>query len=290
MIYEILHRTRYDYDVPVTTSLGEIHQLPRDIDGQVCLRRSLSLEPEPEHFRERSDYFGNLAAIYSIREPHTQLVVTSSSVVDTSGRPTGFGRFGERSWESFVPASAGDHGLEAVEFSLDSALVSRSAAFVDYARPSFPPGRSLAEAVLDLSARIHDDFVFDTEATDVDTPLEEVMELRRGVCQDFAHALLGSLRSMGLAARYVSGYLETDPPPGQPALTGVDRTHAWVAVFLGAGRWVGVDPTNDQIAGHRYVTTAHGRDYADVPPLKGVIFADAIESRLTVSVDVAPNS
>lgn len=290
MIYEIVHRTHYEYDAPVTTSLGEIHQLPRDVDGQVCLRRSISVEPEPEHFRERADYFGNLTAIYSIREPHTELVVTSSSVIDTSGRPTGFGDHGERPWESFVAASAGDHSLEAVEFSLDSTLVSRSAAFVDYARPSFGSGRPLADAVLDLSARIHADFVFDIEATEVDTTLEEVMELRRGVCQDFAHVLLGSLRSIGLAARYVSGYLETDPPPGRPALTGVDRTHAWVAVHLGADRWIGVDPTNDQIAGHRFVTTAHGRDYADVPPLKGVIFTDATESRLTVSVDVAPSS
>ncbi len=141
--------------------------------------------------------------------------------------------------------------------------------------------------MVELGHRIHTEFEFDTEATKVDTPLVDVMEMRKGVCQDFAHVMIGSLRSLGLAACYVSGYLETEPPPGQPRLTGVDRTHAWVGVYLGGGRWIGVDPTNGRVAGARYVTAARGRDYADVPPLKGVIFTQAEESHLTVSVDVA---
>ncbi len=171
---------------------------------------------------------------------------------------------------------------------MDSPLVVRSDELAAYAASSFTPGRALAEAVTECSTRIHADFAFDPDATEVDTPLTEVMAMRRGVCQDFAHVLLGCLRSVGLAGRYVSGYLETRPPPGRPRLTGVDRTHAWVAVGLVDGRWVGIDPTNDQMAATAYVTTAHGRDYADVPPLKGVVYTDATESTLTVTVDVVP--
>jgi len=295
VIYEVVHRTRYDYDGPVTVSLGQVHQLAADVDGQRCLRCSLAISPEPEHKRERRDYFGNRAAVFSIREPHTRLEVTTSALVDATGRPERFGADGDRPWETVIAVEGRDAAptdrppLEVVEFALDSTLVTRSAGLADYARQSFAPRRGLAEAVTELSSRIHADFAFDPEATDVDTPLEEVVERRRGVCQDFAHVMIGCLRSLGLAARYVSGYLETIPPPGQRRLVGADRTHAWVGVHTGDGSWIGVDPTNDRLAGRRYVTTAHGRDYADVPPLKGVIFTDAEESVLTVSVDVVPS-
>lgn len=286
MIFEVSHRTRYEYDAPVTASYAEVHQLPQSIDGQICLRREVTTDPPPEYYRVRHDYFGNLAAVLSIHEPHTELTVTSTSVVDTSGRPTAFGPEGARAWESVVEAV--DNDLDALEFRLNSPLVEASNRLRDYGAPSFPPSQPLADAVLDLTHRIHTDFEFDASATDVDTPLADVLDLRRGVCQDFAHVLIGTLRSFGLAACYISGYLETVPPPGKPRLTGADRTHAWVGVHLGADTWIGVDPTNDQIAGARYITAARGRDYADVPPLKGVIFTDAEESTLTVAVDVAP--
>ncbi len=289
MIYEIVHRTRYDYDAPVTRSLGEVRQLASDVDGQRCLGRRLVIDPEPEHQRERIDYFGNRTAVFSVREHHTRLEVTSSATIDTSDRPQQLGALGDRAWGSLVGGGPGAD-LEVVELTMDSPGVTRSDDLAAYVRPSFPSGRPVGAALAELCSRIHTEFTFDPKATDVDTPLEQVLADRRGVCQDFAHVLIGCLRSIGLAARYVSGYLETDPPAGQERLVGADRTHAWVGVYLGDGFWMGMDPTNDQPAGTRYITTAHGRDYGDVPPLKGVIFTDAEESVLTVSVDVTPRS
>jgi transglutaminase-like putative cysteine protease len=288
VIYQISHTTRYDYESEVEASYAEVYQLPIDIDGQRCRQRSVTTEPRAGHHHERSDYFGNRAAVLTIHEPHTTLVVTSTSVVDTSGRPEAFGESARRGWESYRVAAEAPHDLTAVEFSLDSPLVSRSERLARYAADSFTSNASLEAALGELNRRIHSDFAFDPEATDIDTPLETVLDLRRGVCQDLAHVMIGCLRSVGLAACYVSGYLETDPPPGSERLVGADRTHAWVGAYLGDGEWIGIDPTNAQLAGHRYVTTARGRDYSDVPPLKGVIFTDAEESTLTVSVDVTP--
>ena len=201
----------------------------------------------------------------------------------TVGRATSAPRVGVHGGRT---AAAAADDLDMVEFTLDSPMVTRSEQLAEYARPSFVGDTPLADAVMSLCGRIHADFEFDADATQIDTPLIEVLEMRKGVCQDFALIMVGSLRSLGLPASYVSGYLETVPPPGQKRLTGADRTHAWVGVYLGDGKWIGVDPTNNQIAGPRYITAARGRDYADVPPLKGVIFTDAEESRLTVSVDV----
>jgi transglutaminase-like putative cysteine protease len=290
VIYDVVHRTSYTYDAPVTASYGSLRVLPADMDGQRCLERTVATSPESEHQREHTDYFGNTAATFAIHGAHTQLVVTARSAIDTSARPSHFDDAGDRPWESFAaPANAGFAGdLTALEYSIDSPLVGRSQALAAYGARSFAPERALADAVLDLNRRIHTDFAFDPKATDVTTTLDEVLELRKGVCQDFAHVMVGALRSTGLAACYVSGYLETDPPPGQARLAGADRTHAWVGVYTGQGRFIGVDPTNDRMAGPRYITTARGRDYADVPPMKGVIFTDAEESTLTVEVDVAP--
>jgi len=287
VIYQVLHTTRYDYDAPVESSFAEIRQLPDDVDGQVCVRREITIDPGPDSLREHRDYFGNLTATAVIREPHTRLVVSSSSLIDTSGRATEFGAEGQQPWETYTVASSGPDDLDAIEFSLDSKRVARSTQLADYAQPSFADGVSLADGVVSLCARVHADFEFDADATQVDTPLVDVMEIRKGVCQDFSHVMIGSLRSLGLAACYVSGYIETKPPPGKPRLAGVDRSHAWVGIHLGSGRWIGIDPTNNRLAGPRYVTAARGRDYSDVPPLRGIIFTDAKKSKLTVSVDVA---
>jgi len=284
--YEVVHRTRYEYDAPVTVSYAQVHQLPWDVDGQTCLRRSITASPLPEHQRERVDYFGNPVAFLSIDEPHDELIVTSSCLVDTTGRAVEFGPVADRPWEQYTVESQAD--LVAVDFSLDSPLVAATARLADLASESFTPGRSLAEATSGLSSLIHRSFHFKPGSTDVTTTIDEVFDLGEGVCQDFAHVMIGCLRSVGIPAGYVSGYLETVPPPGKERLTGVDRTHAWVSVYLGDGNWVGIDPTNDQLAGPRYITTARGRDYSDVPPLKGVIYTDAEESTLTVEVDVVP--
>jgi transglutaminase-like putative cysteine protease len=299
MIYHLEHTTRYDYDAPVDFSIGQAHQLAADVDGQRCLERELVVSPLPEYYRERTDYFGNLVGHYSVREPHTTLEVVSRAVINTDDRPESVDQLAAdesqastlrtRPWEDLVGGGP-DAPIEVTEYAFDSPLVVRSEALADYARVSFTEGRPMVDAVRDLRSRIFSEFEFDPVATDVNTPLETVMTIRRGVCQDFAHVMIGCLRSLGLAARYVSGYLETIPPPGKERLVGADRTHAWVGVYLGDGHWLGEDPTNDQLAGTRYVTTARGRDYRDVPPLKGIIFTDAEESTLTVAVDVAPQS
>ena len=291
MKFKIVHRTVYDYDAPVTASFGQIHQMPESQDGQQCLTRVLTIDPEPEVIAERVDYFGNRMATCVIREAHTRLIVNSESEVDTGGRAdplieaNGSRQAAEQPWEELRAQLAADD-LAATEFTLDSPLIRRTRELTAYAEPSFEPGRPLIEAARDLSTRVHRDFEFDTTATDVDTPLETVLKLRKGVCQDLTHIMVGGLRSLGLPACYVSGYLETDPPPGSDRLVGVDRTHAWVGLYLGEGRWTGIDPTNDQPAGERYITTARGRDYSDVPPMKGVIFTEAEKTQLQVSVDV----
>lgn len=291
MKFKIVHRTTYTYDAPVTASFGQIHQMPESQDGQLCLSRELTIEPRPEVLSERVDYFGNRVATCVIREAHSELVVTSESEVDTGGRAEpvweadGSREAAELPWTEFRHRLVTDD-LLATEFTLDSPLIRRSRELAAYAEPSFAPDRSLIDTVRDLSTRINRDFRFDTKATNVDTPLEKVLRIRKGVCQDFAHVMVGGLRSLGLPACYVSGYLETDPPPGRERLVGVDRTHAWVGLYLGEGRWTGIDPTNDQPAGERYITTARGRDYGDVPPMKGVIFTEAEKTKLKVSVDV----
>ncbi|MDH5519700.1 MAG: transglutaminase family protein [Acidimicrobiia bacterium] len=291
MKFKIIHRTTYTYDAPVTASFGQIHQMPESQDGQQCLSRDLTIEPQPEVLSERVDYFGNRVATCVIREAHTKLVVNSKSEVDTGGRAEpvheadGSRAIADLTWTEFRQRVTAED-LLATELTLDSPLIIRSRTLATYAEPSFEPDRRLIDAVSDFCARIHRDFTFDTDATQVDTPLEKVLRIRKGVCQDFAHVMVGGLRSLGLPACYVSGYLETDPPPGKERLVGVDRTHAWVGLYLGEGRWIGIDPTNNQPAGERYITTARGRDYGDVPPMKGVIFTDAEKTKLKVSVDV----
>jgi transglutaminase-like putative cysteine protease len=169
---------------------------------------------------------------------------------------------------------------------LDSPLASTSAVLEEYARPSFPSGRPAIAAFQELATRIHHDFTYEPGSTTVRTTVDEVFAGRKGVCQDFAHLAIGCLRSMGLAGRYVSGYLETRPPPGRPRLVGADVSHAWASIFVSPVGWVDVDPTNDRLVDDHYVTTAWGRDYGDVPPLKGVIFTEATEHELEVMVDV----
>lgn len=291
MTYRINHRTTYTYDAPVTASFGRVYQLPGDQDGQHCVKRIISVDPEPEVISERTDYFGNVVATCMIRTEHRRLSVVSESEVDTTGRTsepmTANGDSWSRvAWDEHRAQLNDDGDLPAVEFTLDSPLIRRSPLLAGYAEKSFRPGRSLAEASLDLCHRINTDFTFDAKATKVDTPMEVVVEKRRGVCQDFTHVMVGALRSIGVPSAYVSGYLETEPPSGRPQLVGADRTHAWVGIYLGGGSWIGVDPTNDQLAGRHYITTARGRDYGDVPPLKGVIFTEADETKLDVAVDV----
>jgi transglutaminase-like putative cysteine protease len=292
--YRITHRTEYRYPDPVSASFGQVVLLPRERPGQRCERGTLHIEPPPRDLRERRDFFGNRTSYFAVLAPHTRLEVTATSEVRVPG-PGEPPPAGGPGWEDAVAAlarprtpAAGEPDYLARQFVLASPRAPVSDALAGYVRGCFPPGRPLAEAAVELISRIHRDFEYLPGATAVGTTVEEVLDRRAGVCQDFAHLAISCLRSLGLAARYVSGYLETRPPPGRARLLGADVSHAWLSVYLPGTGWLDLDPTNDKVVDDRYVTTAWGRDYADVAPLKGVIFTDGDGHELRVSVDVLP--
>ena len=289
MTYRVVHRTEYRYESRVSSSYGELYLLPRDDPGQMCLSSQVRIEPAPHDYRERTDFYGNRVAYFAVLEPHTRLTVTAESMVDVS-RPGSLPLSVDQPWEAIrdrARLDLGDGVVEARGFVLGSPKVVLSPAVAAYAAESFPPGRLLTDALTQLISRIHADFAYEPGATSVRTTLDELLECRKGVCQDFAHLAVGCLRSVGLAARYVSGYLETRPPPGRPRLVGADVSHAWASVFVPDVGWVDLDPTNDRFVSDRYVTTACGRDYGDVSPLKGVIYTESTKNELHVAVDVS---
>ena len=236
------------------------------------------------------DYFGNQLSFFTVQEPHKQLVVEARSEVVIDEReaaaPGAVARRGKKSPGRYRRIAA-RQSLEAYQFVFESPRIRPSAEFAAYALRSFTPGRPFAEALLDLTARIHQDFRFDSKATNVRTPPEEVFRKRRGVCQDFAHLQIACLRSLNLAARYVSGYLRTYPPPGRPRLVGADASHAWVSAYCPGVGWLDVDPTNNVVPSHNHVTLAWGRDYGDVSPLRGLILGGR-DHTLKVAVDMEP--
>jgi transglutaminase-like putative cysteine protease len=291
MLLQITHRTRYDYAPPVKTAQHLAHLKPRPGPRQRLLSHFVEIDPEPAQRSEAIDVYGNTRTFFSLRSAHDRLTVSAQSMVETSSGPRA-----DRAvaWDSVSERLRyhRDGAYEAAaEFTFASPQVPRHPDFAGYARPSFAPGRPLLEATAELMARIHADFEYHTSATDVGTPALEALALRQGVCQDFAHIMLGCLRSLGLPARYVSGYLLTEPPPGETRLAGSDASHAWVSVYLpsgeGAGDWVDFDPTNCRAPGEDYVTLALGRDYSDVSPLRGVIHGGA-SHELQVAVTVTP--
>jgi transglutaminase-like putative cysteine protease len=279
--YEITHATMYDYSSAVSVSHHIARLTPRRFDRQSVVRYGLTVNPEPISISDHTDYFGNTVTFLEMFSPHAQLTVTARSVVDV--KPSDAPRTSP-AWET-VRDGLGDDPLEPCEFSLDSPLIASTPALADYTAESFQKGRPLMEAVADLTGRIHRDFTFDRTATTVATPLETVFRKRRGVCQDFAHLEIACLRSLGLAARYVSGYIESVPPPNQPRLAGADASHAWVSVYCPGGEWIDVDPTNNLIPANHHAVLAWGRDYSDVSPIHGVILGGG-EHRWRVAVDV----
>jgi len=287
MRFRVVHTTHYRYSQPVTACHNEVHLRPRSGTQQACESHQLTIEPGASRVHERVDYFGNPLAYFAVQETHDVLVVTATSTVRLTPRP--LPELADSiAWDVLSQRLRGDldeAALLAREMVLDSPLATPGAELHEYAASSFPPGRPLLGAVSDLVARIHHDFAYSPEFTTISTPLAEVLEARRGVCQDFAHLGIGCLRSLGLPARYVSGYIESQPPPGQPRLEGADASHAWFAVYEPRHGWVDFDPTNNRVGTDRHITTAYGRDYADVTPLKGVIFGGGAHT-LRVSVDV----
>ena len=290
--YSVVHRTSYRYGARMSSGATIAHLVPRGSPHQRVSSSTLQVVPQPDERVDWRDVFGNTTSSLSINAPHDGLELVASSTVVL--RPDPFDPGGPRPpmpWEHAVARMDRDHsaeGIDARSFRVSSRLVPTTTALHDYAATSFSPGRDVVEAVADLCHRIFDDFQFDASFSDVTTPVEEVLAHRRGVCQDFAHLALACLRSHRLAARYVSGYIETRPPPGAPKLVGSDASHAWVSVYVPDHGWIDVDPTNDQMPARRHVTTAWGRDYADVAPVQGVVLGPAVHQVLDVAVDVIP--
>ena len=291
MRYHLQHATTCAYSDPVSESRHLARLRPRDTPTQRVLSHDLLFDPQPVQHITRLDSFGNEVAWITIQRSHQQLKVVSRAEVETLPPPPE-SEVPDLPWDEVRLALAEDFTgvhLEAMPFLFPSPLAPTSADLAAWAEPSFPPGRPLGEAAVDLRGRLFRDFTFDPEATNVSTPVAEVLKHKRGVCQDFAHLMIAGLRSLGLAARYVSGYLETLPPPGKAKLVGADASHAWVSVYLPGRGWLDLDPTNDCGTGERHITVAWGRDYTDVAPLRGVTLGGG-EQTLTVAVDVTPSA
>ena len=290
MRYEITHRTSYTYDEPVSIGHHLARLAPRELDNQRCEWHSLDIDPPPSSMAGHTDYFGNTSLFFALQGTHRTLTITAQSFVTVHAPKTPVAAT-TPAWEVIREATRANEltaDAAAGEFNFASPHIKPGAKFADFAASSFTPKRPILEAAMDLNTRIFSGFKFDPSATDVATPVAEAFEKRRGVCQDFAHILIACLRSVGLPARYVSGYLETLPPPGKPKLIGADASHAWVSVWCGAEHgWVDLDPTNNCIPGERHITVAHGRDFFDVSPLRGVVYGSG-DHKLSVSVDVAP--
>jgi len=262
---------------------------PRNLPKQTCRGSHISILPAPPAISAHFDYFGNTLTSFTLHEPHDCLIVEANSDLEVNAiESPDF--FGSPPWETVPESLAGDHSdevLNAYQFVFDTQRVRSSPELAAYARESFPEGRPLLAAVLDLTRRIHQDFRFDKKATEVTTPVQTFFEKRRGVCQDFAHLQIGCMRSLGLPARYVSGYLRTMPPPGHPRLVGADASHAWCSAWCPGTGWVDFDPTNNCVPSDGHITVAWGRDYSDVSPIYGVLLGGA-RHNLHVEVDVMP--
>lgn len=286
--YRINHRTQYQYSDVVTSSYGQGFLTPRDLTRQRCLAHELLIDPAPADHSISRDVYGNVRSYFHVLAHHRALTVHSTSVVEVNPVMPGYytQAAAHAPWETARPA--GPQAALAVEFALDLQPPEITEAVRQYAAPSFSPQRPLVDTIRDLGHRIYTDFSYRSGATTVSSRVDEVLAARAGVCQDFARLAIACLRANGLAASYVSGYLATDPPPGKERMVGIDATHAWAAVRTSQGQWLGFDPTNDQLVDERYIVVAWGRDYADIPPLRGIIYTDSESSVIDVSVDVAP--
>lgn len=287
MIYEVSHRTVYDYSVPVSVSHHLLHLMPRDAAFQTCRDSAVEISPSPTVRAPGVDYFGNPTTFVTIQQSHVELVLHALSVIEVIERDIPNDDL-TPSWEAVRDRAVADHsaeGLEALEFSFASPYVPLPAELRTYAASSFPAGRPILAGARELTHRIFTDFKYDPRATTVGTSVAESFAKRRGVCQDFAHIQIACLRSLGLPARYVSGYLLTRPPEGKERLVGADASHAWLSIWVPGHDWVDLDPTNDVIPGREHITVGWGRDYGDVSPVAGVMFGGG-EHQVAVSVDV----
>ena len=286
--YHVVHETRYEYESRVAVAQQLLHLTPRDLPWQKRIAHSIDIEPLPSETTEHVDYFGNQVRHAVLDSPHDALTVRAESDVTVAPRSRGRVPQGSPPWESVrdrLRAASLAAELEAAEFLFESPHIQFSPQLAAFVLRSFPTGRPFLDGVHELNHLIHEEFAFDDSATSVSTPLSEVLELRRGVCQDFAHLMTGSLRVLGLPARYVSGYILTAPPPGHVRMVGADASHAWVSVYCPVSGWVDFDPTNDLVVDDEHITLAWGRDFSDVAPMRGVILGGG-DQELTVHVTV----
>lgn len=289
MRYHVLHKTQYDYERTATLSQQLLHMTPRDFQYQNCHFHQLTVNPLANELDRTFDYFGNIIHHLSVFTPHKTLIVESESNIELLPRPVLPDLQHSSPWDIVKHRlnQQGANFADAAAYLYDSPNVSCNSKLAAYALPSFNAGRPLLDAAYDLTQRIYKEFEFDPEATDVATPLTEVLEGKRGVCQDFAHLMIGCLRSMGLSCRYVSGYILTTPPAGRERLIGADASHAWVSVYCPTYGWVDFDPTNNCLVNNEHITVAWGRDFSDVSPMRGVVLGGGKQS-LDVSVTVTP--
>ncbi|HPU50506.1 MAG TPA: transglutaminase family protein [Burkholderiaceae bacterium] len=285
--YEVVHETEYRYERPADSAWQLAHLRPRVTEHQTVSAHRLEVEPLPSEMDAGTDYFGNPVQRFAVPVAHDRLQVRSVAEVTVVPRPV---VAGAPAWERVAQAVAEGDPLrryELVQYCLESPFIGLLDGALALARPDFTPGRDLLAALQALARRIHDQFQFDPDATHIGTPLSEVLQTRRGVCQDFAHLMISAVRSFGLPARYVSGYLLTQPPPGQARLIGADASHAWVSVWCGDAGWIDLDPTNGKLADQAFITLGWGRDYGDVAPLRGVVWGGG-RQLLDVRVTVTP--
>jgi transglutaminase-like putative cysteine protease len=280
--YEVVHTTEYGYSESVAVSHHLAHLSPRHLPYQEPLYHEVEVEPAPAVMTTHTDYFGNAVTYFAMEGAHKSLTVRARSRVALQATNVPLPS-DTPPWEAVADRAA--LPLEAVEFLFDTVPVPASSELAAYARSAFPPGRCLLDGVLELTSRIHEEFTFDPEATTVATSPADVFRSRRGVCQDFARLEIACLRSLGLPARYISGYLDTSPPGSGPRPVGGDASHAWLAVYCREAGWIHVDPTNNVLPSGTHVTVAWGRDYTDVSPIHGVILGGGHHT-LRVNVEV----
>ncbi|MHA4809779.1 transglutaminase family protein [Flavitalea flava] len=298
MTYHITHNTTYTYFEPVSLCHNVLRLVPRNTDGQYCLNATVRIFPEPDTLHEYTDFFGNKVIYFSIEKEHAQLTVHVHSEMEKKAKgsreinlfdQTNVGTVRQSLMEVGQKAGMQVSGLqeagEIKQYVFETPMTAWNDEIEAYARVSFRPGRPVLEAATELMRRIFSDFRFTPGFTTVSTPVAEVMRERKGVCQDFAHLAIACVRSVGLPARYVSGYIETLSPPGVEKLIGVDASHAWFSVYISHLGWIDLDPTNNVLPGDQHITIGWGRDYADIAPLKGIIISSGSHG-LAVSVDV----
>jgi|KBSMisStandDraft_5_1062788.scaffolds.fasta_scaffold82126_2 transglutaminase-like putative cysteine protease len=290
MMYDIRHRTTFTYEDVVSVSHHVLHLSPRRHPRQRALETAMLIDPSPAVDSQGSDYFGNPVHYLTVQEPHDQLVVEARSRIDVQPLPASIDLGASERWvetRESLAAAADDTMLQAFQFVFDSPYSVADEDVRDYALQSFVGDRPVLEAAMDLTSRIYGEFEYRGGVSDVSTPVRDVFGMRKGVCQDFAHLEIACLRSLGLAARYVSGYLRTRPPEGKEKLVGADASHAWLSVWCGSNGWVDFDPTNNVIPNVEHITIGWGRDYGDVSPINGFIVGGGAH-QVAVAVDVNP--